>query len=369
MIPIKFGLASALHGFVRRALQAAKRKIVYQLGFVSDQKFYLDSGIVRPRGDVERIMLYSDAVDIEFALPVDGSKTRNSYRPRFVYGLSGATIDPISNLVYDSNGQFIAESSSWLALRQFYSWPQPNIRVPRFTLPGEFILLPNNGYYHWLIEDLPVFLKSLAVAPAAKVLLPKDAASYVREVAGLLNNEIVHFGSPIRVERLVMTGKTAGMGSPLGGLTPHPADVAILREFFARYLEPGSCGRKLYLSRVGQKRSPANEAALEFDVEKHGFEPFDGTRMSLFAQISLFSSARQLIGMHGAALSNIVWAPEGVDVCEIFSSGYMPSCYSALTGIRCGRYTPLSYNSGPENMIDAATLERLSIIARSGAVE
>lgn len=357
-------MLSSTHGLARRALQAAKRKIICKLGFISDQKFYLDSGIVRPRTDVERIMLYSDAVDSEFVLPVDGSKARNFYRPRFVYGVSDATIDPIPNLVYDAKGQFIAESSSWLALRQFYSWPQPKVRVPGSKLPGEFIFLPSNGYYHWLIEDLPVFLKSLAVAPRARVLVPRTTPSYVCEVTALIDNDIVYIDSPVRVERLVMTGKTGGMGSPVAGLTPHPADVAVLRDFFAKHLEPGSRGRKLYLSRVGQKRSPANEAALQAEIEKQGFELFNGTGMSLLAQIALFSSARQLIGMHGAALSNVVWAPEGVDVCEIFSSGYMPSCYSALTAIRCGRYTPLFYTPGPNNMIDPATLERLALIAR-----
>src|ERR1035438_9335687 len=114
-------MAGSAHGLARRALQAAKRRLLIRLGMVSDQKFYLDSGIVRPRTDVERIMLYCDAVDLEFLLPVDGSKARNCYRPRFVYGLTDATIDPISNLVYDSNGHFIAASSSWLPLHQFYS--------------------------------------------------------------------------------------------------------------------------------------------------------------------------------------------------------------------------------------------------------
>jgi hypothetical protein len=123
-------MKGSAHGIARRALQAAKRRITYQLGFVSDQKFYLDSGIVRPRTDVERIALYSDAIDIEFLLPVDGSKVRNSYRPRFVYGLSDATIDPISNRSTMPVGT-IAESSSWFALRQLYSWPQPKLRVRR----------------------------------------------------------------------------------------------------------------------------------------------------------------------------------------------------------------------------------------------
>jgi hypothetical protein len=357
-------MAGSAHGLARRALQAAKRKIIHHLGFVSDQKFYLDSGMVTPRTDVERIMLYCDAVDIEFILPVDGSKARNSYRPRFVYGIPDATIDPISNLIYDSNGEFIAESSSWLALRQLYSWPQPSMRMPSSMLTGEFIFLPNNGFYHWLIEDLPVFLKSSAVAPKARVILPRTAASYVRDVTELIDNDIVFIDSPVRVERLVMTAKTAGLGSPLAGLTPHPADVAILRGFFTKYYEPSTGDRKLYLSRVGQKRSPANELALQLDMEKQGFVTFHGAGMSLLSQIALFSSATQLVGMHGAALSNIVWAPEGVDVCEIFSSGYMPSCYSALTAIRRGCYTPLSYTSGPENVIDAKALERLAVIAR-----
>lgn len=352
------------HGLARRALQAVKREIICHLGFVSDQKFYLDSGMVTPRTDVERIALYCDAADIEFLLPVDGSKVRNSYRPRFVYGIPDAIIDPVSSLVYDSNGQFIAESSSWLALRQFYSWPQPSIRVPGSRLQGEFIFLPDNGYYHWLIEDLPVFLKSLTVTPRARVILPKAAASYVREVAGLIDNDIVPVDTPVRVERLVMTAKTAGLGSPLAGLTPHPADVAILREFFARYHEPSPGDRKLYLSRVGQKRSPANEPALQLGMEKQGYASFDGSGMSLLSQITLFSAARKLVGMHGAALANIVWAPEGVDVCEIFSSEYMPNCYSALTAIRRGRYTSLAYTPRPENMIDAETLERLAVIAR-----
>src|SRR5215467_4381180 len=100
-------MMGSTRGLARRMLQAAKRQLIYQAGMVSDQKFYLDSGMVRARTDVERITLYCDAVDIEFQLPVDGSRARNCYRPRFVYGLADATVDPISNLVYDSNGQFV----------------------------------------------------------------------------------------------------------------------------------------------------------------------------------------------------------------------------------------------------------------------
>jgi capsular polysaccharide biosynthesis protein len=76
----------------------------------------------------------------------------------------------------------------------------------------------------------------------------------------------------------------------------------------------------------------------------------------------MFSSARQLIGLHGAALANIVWAQEGSNVCEIFSSAYMPGCYSTLTAIRAGATHPVSYTAGAENMIDVTTTERLALI-------
>jgi capsular polysaccharide biosynthesis protein len=352
-------MISEAQSLVRRAVQALKRRMLVRMGVESDQKFYLDSGIVKPRQDVERIALHSDAVSLEFILPVDGLRTQNIYRPRYVYRLSDAIVDPISNLVYDSRRQYIAESSSWLQLRQLWDWPKPRISAPVRRLAGEYIFFPANGYYHWLIEDLPIFLKSLSVAPKARVLMPEKAAHYVREVAGMIDNEIVPISRPVRVERLVMTGKTGGMGSPLTGLTPHPADVSILRDFFSKFFESGPCDRKLYLSRLGAKRSPTNESEIQARVQKLGFEIFDGTGRSLRSQVALFSRAKRLIGVHGAALSNVIWTPEGVQVCEIFSSGYLPSCYSALTAMRAGHYSPVSYVENGENKVDKATLEEL----------
>jgi len=131
--------------------------------------------------------------------------------------------------------------------------------VPASKLRGEFIFLPSNGHYHWLVEDLPVFLKSVAVLRRRRGLFREMLPPYAREMTGLIDNDIVYLGSPAWVERLVMTAKTADMGSPLAGLTPHPVDVGILREFFSKYHEPRSYDCKLYLSRAGHARSPANE--------------------------------------------------------------------------------------------------------------
>lgn len=64
--------------------------------------------------------------------------------------------------------------------------------------------------------------------------------------------------------------------------------------------------RTLYLSRVGREHRPANERDLQIEIDKQGFVSFDGTCVSLLSQIALFSSVRQLIGVHGAAFADIV---------------------------------------------------------------
>ena len=87
---------------------------------------------------------------------------------------------------------------------------------------------------------------------------------------------------------------------------------------------------------MGRERRPANERDLQIEIDKQGFVSFDGTCVSLLSQIALFSSVRQLIGVHGAAFADIVLRARRVDDCDVFSSMYMPDCYSALAAIRSG---------------------------------
>src|SRR5437762_1232291 len=156
--------------FRTRAEQALKRRAIVRLGVVSSQKFHLDSFMISPRSDVERIGLYSPPLCVPCKLPVDGSDFPQHYRERQIYRISAATADPESGLVYDEAGQFIAESSSWLPLRQLWSWPKPNIKRPKRCLKGDYVFLPKEGYFHWLMEDLAPFLAALEASPDATVL-------------------------------------------------------------------------------------------------------------------------------------------------------------------------------------------------------
>ncbi len=309
-------------------------RAIRALGLLNESRFYLDSGMAIPRADVDRLAVYAPSVESDFILPVDGSPARNTFRPRYVYALSDAIIDPHTGLIYDATGEYIAESSSWWPLLQLYNQPQSQVGSPRATLPGAYVFLPDNRYYHWLIEDLPAFLGACS-ASSATILVPKDARGYVGQAADLVDRERVAIDRRTRVERLIMVGRTAGAGNPAFAMAPHPADIATLRAFFRHYLDPSRTGKRLYLTRVGQRRSPPNELELQDWAVAHGFEIFDGTDLELIEQIRLFSAADIVIGLHGAALSNIVWCKRGTKVLEIFDPDWIPSCYSAIASL-CG---------------------------------
>jgi len=73
--------------------------------------------------------------------------------------------------------------------------------------------------------------------------------------------------------------------------------------------------RKLYIPRTN-KRVVQNETELVNLLD--GFEVFDPGRHSFEEQIEAFSEAEAVVGAHGAGLTNLLFAPEGCRVLELF---------------------------------------------------
>jgi hypothetical protein len=350
----------------RRGAHAIKRMAARRLGFVSDQKFYLDSFMVAPRPDVERLSRYSEQIDVSYELPANGWRVTHSYPPRLVYRLHDATVDPVSNLVYDHRGEFVAESASAIPLRRFYDWPSPHLRVPKQGLAGEFAFFPSNpSMYHWF-EDLAVFLHSVTVAPGATILVAgeavnHDAGWYARREEVLdrfRHREIRFIDRPTRVESLILTAKTGGLGSPAALQTPHPQDLATIRSHFHDWLGGEKAGRSFYVSRRGFSRSPADEVELERIAMSEGYEVIQPAGLSMSDQAKLFSGAVRLAGLHGAALGNMVWQPEGGRVVEFFPSNRMPVTYACIAAIRSLAYLHDRYELSADDRMGTVFLAR-----------
>jgi capsular polysaccharide biosynthesis protein len=95
----------------------------------------------------------------------------------------------------------------------------------------------------------------------------------------------------------------------------------------------------VYLSRLGApRRRLLNEGALVAAMRARGFAIFDARGMTYREQVRAFAGARVIAGPHGAAFTNMGFAPPGALVVEILPAFYVPSYFVRLAGIMGHRY-------------------------------
>ncbi len=102
---------------------------------------------------------------------------------------------------------------------------------------------------------------------------------------------------------------------------PHPHALALLRDFFQPKLGGHATGpARLYVSRAGiHRRRLSNEAALLDGLTARGFQVVHPENLGLLEQIALFQDARLVVGVHGSALTNIVWCRDLAGLLELAS--------------------------------------------------
>lgn len=318
------------YNLLRRVDMKIRRDIIWLLGLKARELHFLDSPISEPRDDVERIGIYAKAENFTVPhLTHEGDMVTYSFQRRYIYEIPNAIIDPVTGMVYDQDGNFIPESSAWEVTRLLSEIPRPRIKSPSVTLKGKHVFLPTTPtYYHWLIQDLPVFIGAYSKVPDAKVLVgAHDFKPVETFVERYIPEGIVKCQSPIRVEKLVMAAKDGGIGIPFPPIgSANPEDIRVLRNHFKEYIVNGRKlsdeGIMIYLSRSKWKRALKGEIELEKALEKIGFTIFHGDS-DLFEQIKLFSKARIILGASGAAMSNMIWAPPETTVVQM----HIPKVY------------------------------------------
>lgn len=323
-----------------RIKNKARRTLFKGAGLDPQVNHHLDSMLAEPRRDVDRVALYSPQLDVTApSLVHEEDVVTYSYPRRYVYRIPLASIDPLNGLIYDKDGKLIAESTSWPIGRLLYEVTQPYVRPSGRVHSGEYVFFgANRNYYHWVIEDLPVFLAARESAPSAKVLVPAGNFSLSQDfLTRYIGGEQVEFNGLIRVESLVVCGKTSSLGSPYHHNVVHPHDVATVRKWVSENIRPlpaaSTTGRDVYVSRAGLRRSYAGEAEVEAILRERGFEIFRGLP-TLEEQVDYFADVRRLVGASGAGLVNLMWMPSDGSLTYLLDSearfGFYPHLAHAL---------------------------------------
>lgn len=240
-----------------------------------------------------------------------------------------------------SDGRMLSESTCWpdpyVLLSRPTSLSIPLIFYESLDSEKPIIALSSESYYHWLIEQLPIFLKLLKAVPSSLIIYNKNAPKHIHDLLNILNVESRPVNKFVKMENLLFIPRVKSAGSAL------PSDIRLLREYFKKRIENQSTvlnqkSNKIYISRQNSSRSPAFEAQLEAYLTTNGWIVILAEKMSLLEQFSIFSKARVVMALHGAGLSNIAFMPTKGKVIEIrlllsghFHGDYMSNCYKNLS--------------------------------------
>lgn len=250
-----------------------------------------------------------------------------------VVGDYGAVITPAGVLDFPTSPYFGIRS--WREHPIFLRTRLPHLE----EVDGSLLVLATRGgsvnYYHFLLDVLPrlaVLGSTLPGADVDAVYLP-CATGYQRELI-----ELVGLTGP-EAPAVVATGKhrTVRAGTLLVPSMPNPDELAPrwLVEWVRERLpsrETAGRPRRLYVTRGSGRntRRLDGEARLWPALAERGFARIDPGALSVREQIDHFAAAEVVVGIHGAALTNLVFCPAGVRVLELFAPGYVKHCYWSI---------------------------------------
>jgi hypothetical protein len=294
----------------------------------------------------------ADLVEMNPPITADGS-VHPVYRGAQFYRYPSLFLAHVRNgrllgrdgVVLTSEGLVLEESSfvwglqprQWPVFRRLSVPPAKEKSGAMLTLLSTVAGKPN--YYHWWIDTLP----RLAVAEAAeirhfRVIVPEGLEEWQRESLerlGVSSDRWEPFGDDHwQVESLLVPSLLGYSGMV------RPWAVGWLRRKIG--LPKSAAGkRRIYLRRGKHEcRQVANEAELMPILKSYKFEVQETQGMSLAEQLKLFSGAQAVVSIHGAGLTNLLFAPSKARVVEFMSPhpAYTNTCYYSLASAVGHRY-------------------------------
>ena len=170
--------------------------------------------------------------------------------------------------------------------------------------------LPN--FYHWMVDVLPRVLHAAKHHPDMTVIGSKIPA-WARAMIELLGIPSLITSSVVRSPQVLLADHTHP--------TPHPLDIAMLRQAGRRITEdvdPPPPRDRVFVTRSTSTRTMQAGEAADRRADELGFEVFVPSAYHEYrSQVAAFCAARTIIGAHGAGLVNMVFAQPGADVVEI----------------------------------------------------
>lgn len=176
-----------------------------------------------------------------------------------------------------------------------------------------------NGFAHWICDGLTRLAEMNDSLGGYTLIAPyyfKEQALYAQTLS-FFNVGDIHYlpqNSRTYFDELHFPMAIGDTGNF------HPANVAKLKQIFQQRIAIPAGGKKrnIYISRQKAKRRHVeNEQEITAILPKYQFETVYLEEHSFDEQARIICSAANIVSIHGAALSMLLFAPEGASVLEL----------------------------------------------------
>jgi Glycosyltransferase 61 len=203
------------------------------------------------------------------------------------------------------------------------------------------------GFHHFLAEVTPKICRVIEEhgkdLGGAKLCYPMIHRRYEKELLGMLG---------IREDQVIDSKAVGGVVAekltivPMAGWFRGNPNVELLR----KYLMPLATARGpelLYLARMGRRRC-LNDAAIVARCLELGFTVVDESSRTIPVQIELYRDAKVLVGPHGSAFTNMVWAAPGARIVEMIPTTFDVEYHEHLAASLGHHHTKIACVNGPK---------------------
>jgi capsular polysaccharide biosynthesis protein len=201
-------------------------------------------------------------------------------------------------------------------------------------IDGEYILdsryETDGNIAHILTGVAPRLLAAQKICDQVTLVLRSNATQMAQNIYKLLGASILCTDKDINGKLVLADDQSQG------------AYEACYNAFFGELTFEGfnpQTAEKVFISRKGT-RSLINETEVEQTLQAYGFKKYYFEEIPISEQWSVARNAKVIVGMHGAALSNIVFNSNKVKLIELFHPGYVVDMYrhiaNAVGGSWCG---------------------------------
>ena len=205
-------------------------------------------------------------------------------------------------------------------------------RQPKDKLKSGVWIINNKSenYFHWMTEALTRVLSFNKVDENSTILLPENfkKLEFVSKTLDSLNADYKFYRNNylLKVNTLFLTNHTAPAGN---------YNSQIIRNLHFKLNEGHSTTKKrrLWLSRkYSDRRFLLNEDSIVRMLEKYDVEVFYPEMHSYTEQVKKYREAEFIGGMHGAALTNMLYMEKNTNVLELRDvNDSHNNCYYSLS--------------------------------------